>query len=117
MSADDILRKLPSGGFLKIAAEKAAPLSREKRAALIRKGNELYNKGDLALAQRIFVTTKYSDGLIRMGDRFLKGGKPLDALKMYWLAPAPDKTAAVVEQIAQVMKHWLAEGKTELHEQ
>ena len=117
MSADDILKKLPSGGFLKIAVDRSAPLPREKRAALIRKGNELYNKGDLALAQRIFVTTKYSDGLIRMGDRYLKSGKPLDALKMYWLAPAPDKRAAVVEQIAQVMKHWLAEGKTELHEQ
>jgi hypothetical protein len=117
MSADDILKKLPSGGFLKIASERAAPLTREKRAALIRRGNELYNKGDIALAQRIFVTTKYSDGLIRVGDRYLKGGKPLDALKMYWLAPAPDKTAAVVEQIAQVMKHWLAEGKTESHEQ
>jgi hypothetical protein len=117
MSADDILKKLPSGGFLKIASERAAPISREKRAALIRKGNELYNKGDLALAQRIFVTTKYSDGLIRVGDSYLKGGKPLDALKMYWLAPAPDKTAAVVEQIAQVMKHWLAEGKTGSHEQ
>ncbi len=117
MSADDILRKLPSGGFLKISAERAAPLTREKRAALIRKGNELYNKGDLALAQRIFVTTKYSDGLIRVGDRYMKGGKPLDALKMYWLAPAPDKKAAVVEQIARVMSHWLADGKSGSHEQ
>ena len=117
MSAQDILKKLPSGGFLKIPAESAAPLAREKRAALIRKGNELYNRGELALAQRIFVTTKYSDGLIRIGDKYLKGGKPLEALRLYWLAPAPDRTAAVVEQIAQVMKHWLAEGKTEVHEQ
>jgi hypothetical protein len=117
MSAQDILKKLPSGGFLKISAERTAPLSREKRAALIRKGNELYNKGELALAQRIFVTTKYSDGLIRIGDSYMKGGKPLEALRLYWLAPAPDRTAAVVEQIANVMKHWLAEGKTESHEQ
>ena len=117
MSTKDILKKLPSGGLLKISAERSAPITREKRAALIRKGNELYNKGELALAQRIFVTTKYSDGLIRIGDRYLKGGKPLEALRLYWLAPAPDRTAAVVEQIAQVMKHWLAEGKTELHEQ
>ena len=117
MSADDILKKLPSGSFLKVAADKAPPLPREKRAALIRKGNELYNKGDVALAQKIFITTKYSDGLIRVGDRYLKGGKPLEALKMYWLAPAPDKKAAIVEQIAQVMKHWLAEGKTQIDEQ
>ncbi len=112
MSAQDILKMLPSGGFLKTTAESAAPLTREKRAALIRKGNELFNKGELSLAQRIFITTKYSDGLIRIGDEYLKGGKPLEALRLYWLAPAPDRTAAVVEQIAQVMKHWLAEGKT-----
>jgi hypothetical protein len=117
MSVDDILKKLPSGGFLKIGMERTAPLPREKRAALIRKGNELYNKGELALAQRIFVTTKYSDGLIRVGDRYLKEGKPLDALRLYWVAPAADRTAAVVEKIALVMKHWLAEGNTELHEQ
>jgi hypothetical protein len=117
MSAQDILKMLPSGGLLKVSGESSAPLTREKRAALIRKGNELYNRGQHALAQRIFVTTKYSDGLIRMGDRHLKGGQPLEALKLYWLAPAPDRAAAVVEQIAQVMKHWLAEGKTGSHEQ
>ena len=117
MSVDDILKKLPSGGFLKVGGERIAPLPREKRAALIRKGNELYNKGELALAQRIFITTKYSDGLIRVGDRFVKEGKPLEALRLYWVAPAPDRTAAVVEKIAQVVKHWLAEGKVELHEQ
>jgi hypothetical protein len=117
MSTPDILKKLPSGGFLKIGVEHAAPLPREKRAALIRKGNELYNRGELALAQRIFLTTEYSDGLIRVGDRYLKEGKPLEALKLYWVAPAADRTAAVVEKIAQVVKHWLAEGKTELHEQ
>jgi hypothetical protein len=117
MSTHDILKKLPSGGFLKIGVENTVSLPREKRAALIRKGNELYNKGELALAQRIFVTTRYSDGLIRVGDRYLKEGKPLEALRLYWAAPAPDRTAAVVEKIAQVMKHWLAEGKTESHEQ
>lgn len=117
MSAQDILKKLPSGGFLKTNAGRKAPLARDKRAALIRKGNELYNKGEIALAQRIFVTTSYSDGLIRIGDRFLKGGQPLEALKMYLLAPAPDKTEVVIGQIAQVMHHWLAEGKTEVHEQ
>ena len=112
MNTHDILKKLPSGGFLKIAGDSTAPLAREKRAALIRKGNELFNRGEFSLAQRIFITTKYTDGLIRMGDHYIKGGKPLEALRLYWLAPAPDKTAVIVEKIAQVMKHWLAEGKT-----
>jgi hypothetical protein len=113
MNSHDILKKLPSGGFLKTTAESPAQLNGEKRAALIRKGNELFNKGEFGLAQRIFMTTRYSDGLIRVGDRYVKDGRPLEALQAYWLAPAPDKTNALVEKIAQVMKQWLAEGKTE----
>jgi hypothetical protein len=41
----------------------------------------------------------------------VKGGKPLEALRAYWIAPAPDKAAVLVEKIAQVMKQWLAEEK------
>ena len=112
MSTQDILKKLPSGGFIKTSADASTPIPREKRAALIRRGNELFNKGEIALAQRIFVTTRYSDGLIRLGDHYVKGGRPLEALRAYWIAPAPDKAAVLVEKIAQVMKQWLAEGKT-----
>ena len=112
MNTQDILKKLPSGGFLKISEGKTAPLAREKRAALIRKGNELFNKGEYGLAQRIFITTKYSDGLIRLGDAYVKGGRPLEALRLYYFAPAPDKREAIVEKIALVMKQWLAEGIT-----
>jgi hypothetical protein len=111
MSAQDILKKLPPGGFLKTTRETNARISKEQRAALIRRGNELFNKGDLDLAQRIFITTKYSDGLIRIGDRLADGGKPLEALRVYWLAPAPEKVAVLIERIAKVMKQWLAEGK------
>lgn len=112
MSAQDILKKLPSGGFLKTTRGASARISKEQRVALIRRGNELFNKGDFRLAEKIFVTTRYSDGLIRVGDRYRKEGQPLKALQAYWLAPAPDKSAALVEQIAQVMKQWLSEENT-----
>jgi hypothetical protein len=111
MSAQDILKKLPPGGFFKTTQEKSARISKEQRAALIRRGNELFNKGDFGLAQRIFITTKYSDGLIRIGDWYADGGKPLEALRAYWLAPCPEKAAVLIERIAKVMKQWLSEGK------
>jgi hypothetical protein len=111
MSAQDLLKKLPPGGFLKTTQETSARISKEQRAALIRKGNELFNKGDFILAQKIFMTTKYSDGLIRIGDHFAEGGKPLEALRAYWLAPCPEKAAVLIERIAKVMKQWLTEGK------
>ena len=109
MSAQDILKKLPVG-FLKTGGENAR-ISREQRAALIRRGNELFNKGDFSLAQRIFITTNYSDGLIRIGDHFAEGGKPLEALRAYWLAPCPEKVAVLIERVAKVMKQWLKEEK------
>lgn len=111
MSAQDILKKLPPSGFLKVSRETPAPMKKEQRAALIRKGNELFNKGDFNLAQRIFLTTKYSDGLIRIGDRYAEGGKPLEALRLYWAAPSPEKAAMIVERIAKVMHEWLQEEK------
>jgi hypothetical protein len=109
MSAQDILKKLPPG-FLKTNEENAR-ITKEQRAALIRRGNELFNRGNVSLAQKIFITTKYSDGLIRIGDHFADGGKPLEALRAYWLAPCPEKTAVLIERITKVMKQWLREGK------
>ncbi|HVP18679.1 MAG TPA: hypothetical protein VMU36_06750 [Spirochaetia bacterium] len=111
MSAQDILKKLPPGGFLKTTQGSNARISKEQRAALIRRGNELFNKGEFGLAQRIFITTKYSDGLIRIGDHFAEGGKPLEALRAYWVAPCPEKAAVLIERIAKVMKEWLSEER------
>ncbi len=111
MSAQDILKKLPLRGFLKTTQDTNARVTKEQRAALIRRGNELFNKGDFRLAERIFITTKYSDGLIRIGDHFADGGRPLEALRAYWLAPCPEKKAVLIERIAKVMKQWLSEEK------
>jgi len=112
MSTQDILKKLPSGGLVKTTSAASSPLTSEKRAALIRKGNELFNKGEYDLAERIFATTGYSDGLRRIGDHLMDRGRILDALRVYWVAPAPDRTEALAERVAQVMRHWLSEGKT-----
>jgi hypothetical protein len=111
MSTEDILKKLPSSGFLKVTQEKSAQLSSGKRAVLIRKGNEVFNRGETELARRIFLTTRYSDGLIRIGDRLVKAGKPLEALAAYWVAPCPEKAEAIVSRISGVVRQWLKEGK------
>ena len=101
---------LPPGALLKIPVDPPARPTGEKRAALVRKGNELFNKGEIDLAKRIFLTTRYSDGLIRIGDHYSRAGMPLEALRAYWLAPCPEKAAVLIERISQVMKQWLAEG-------
>ncbi len=111
MATHEILTKLPKSGFLKIAEESRAPLAQDKRAALIRKGNELFNEGNYDLARRIFITTRYTDGLIRLGDLYLKRKKHLLALQIYWLAPCPQKVEFLVERMASVMSKWLSEER------
>ncbi|GHT92420.1 hypothetical protein FACS1894140_4420 [Spirochaetia bacterium] len=74
------------------------------KAALNRKGNVLYNSGDTEGARRIFVTTGYSDGLSRIGDRYKSAGRPLDALRMYWIAPDHTKSEPMIMQLVDLLK-------------
>ena len=39
-----------------------------QKVILNRKGNVLFNSGDIEGARRIFMTTGYTDGLVRIGD-------------------------------------------------
>ncbi len=111
MGTAEILKKLPRSGFLKIASDQQVSLAQDKRAALIRRGNELFNAGKYDLARRIFITTKYTDGLIRLGDLYYKRKKHLLALQIYWLAPCPEKVQFLVEKYASVVSKWLMDGK------
>lgn len=94
-----------SEGFLKTSD--TPELDRGQRSALIRKGNELYNSNNLQAAKRIFITTRYSDGLIRLGDYYQKQKQPLEAFRMYWLAGETRRKEEMVEQMALVVRHWL----------
>ena len=84
-----------------------------QKAALNRKGNILYNSGDIEGARRIFITTGYSDGLVRIGDYYNAKGKPLDALKMYWIAPDHIKAEPIIMQLSSVIHNLVHdEGET-----
>jgi hypothetical protein len=72
--------------------------------ALNRRGNELINRGDIESARRIFQTTGYSDGLVRIGDKYLASGRSIDALKMYWIAPDRKKAEAIIANLSEVIR-------------
>jgi len=78
-----------------------------QKAALNRKGNVLYNSGDVEGARRIFLTTGYSDGLVRIGDYYKSEGRPLDALKMYWIAPDRNKAEPIISQLSVLIKNMI----------
>ena len=109
-SKEDLLSRLPREGFLKITESRTADLQEDQRVALIRKGNALFNEKKYDLAKKVFLTTGYADGLIRLGDMYLKENKPLEALRMYWLAPENKKVGALVERASEVLRQWLKES-------
>ncbi len=107
MKTDEALKRIPKEGFLKIGKLKPPELQPQQKTALNRKGNELFNSGNLDQARKIFITTGYTDGLIRLGDIYKKEGRILDALKMYWAAPAPKKVEQLIERAVVILRSWL----------
>jgi hypothetical protein len=75
-----------------------------QKAALNRKGNMLYNSGDVEEARRIFMTTGYSDGLSRIGDYYKSENRLIEALHMYWLAPDKTKSEPIMTQLAAMIQ-------------
>ena len=100
----------PSPGFIKVGSDNLPQLSTQQRAALIRKGNELYNQGKLVDAQRVFITARYSDGLVRLGEHYHKNKKPLEAFRMFWQAGDSSRSEVMIEKMAGVIRHWLQES-------
>jgi hypothetical protein len=100
----------PAPGFVKVSEDRRPKLSSQQRSALIRKGNEFYNRGNLAEAKRIFLTAHYSDGLIRIGDYYKGKNKPLEAFRMYWQAGDSSRSQPMIEKMAGVVRHWLIES-------
>jgi hypothetical protein len=92
-----------------IKTTKAPPIDGSQKAALNRKGNVLYNSGDIEGARRIFLTTGYSDGLSRIGDYYKSQGRLLDALRMYWIAPDKTKTDPIIMQLSGLLQDFIHE--------
>ena len=80
-----------------------------QKAALNRKGNILFNSGDIEGARRIFQTTGYSDGLSRVGDYYKSQNRLIDALQMYWIAPDRTKYEPIIMQLAGVLQNLINE--------
>ncbi len=111
-NAVDIIKSHRSqGGFIKTSDSPLQALSSEQKVLLNRKGNMLFNEGDYAGAQRLFITTGYSDGLSRIGDRYKKDGDDLTALRFYFLSHSTSKSEPIIENIAKVISKILNDNE------
>ena len=90
-------------GFIKVTDAPVTGLTSEQKAILNRKGNVLFNQGDVNSARRLFITTGYSDGLTRVGDYYAQQNKELQALKLYWLAHNKRKSEPIIQKMATLI--------------
>jgi hypothetical protein len=80
-------------------------MDEKERAALIRKGNEFFNDGKIDDASKIFIATKYRDGLTRVGDYFFFDKRmPLFAFKYYKLAERKDRVDDIFMRMMTAFK-------------
>ncbi len=94
-------------GFIKVTDQPVGTLSPQQRVMLNRKANELFNQGKYDMAERIFITTGYSDGLTRCGDKYAEKKEYLKALRLYLLAHNKRKSDPVIEKISGVISAML----------
>lgn len=99
--------KQGSQGFIKVTDGPVQTLSSQQKVVLNRKGNVLFNNGDIEQARRIFSATGYSDGLTRVGDVYMKQQESLKALKQYLLAKNKNKAENIYENMAQAVSSML----------
>lgn len=72
----------------------------KERVELIRKGNMLFNQGEIEQATVIFLKTKYLDGITRVADHYFYDKKrPLEALKYYRAVNRQDKVNEIYERM------------------
>ncbi len=87
-------------------------MDKKERAALIRKGNEHFNKGEINAAMKIFIRTDYKDGLIRLGDYYYYDKKqPLLAFKFYKKANMHEKVNEIFTRMIYALSKWIGEDK------
>jgi len=90
--------------FIKVTENALTPLSSEQKVVLNRRGNQLFNEGFISEAQRIFITTGYSDGLTRVGDYYAAQKNTLEALRMYCLAKNKRKSEPIIDSFVQLIR-------------
>ena len=78
------------------------------RPKLIRKGNELFNKGEMENAAKIFWIADYRDGLIRVGEYLLyQEKKPFQALLYFKKAKCQKKIDEILGRMFWGLEKWL----------
>ncbi|MCL2520341.1 MAG: hypothetical protein FWE37_04995 [Spirochaetaceae bacterium] len=106
----DLLQKLPKEGFIKIGVpDKAPDVSAGDKVALLRKGNILFNEGNIELASKIFLNLNYTDGIVRVGDYYYNKHEYIKAINLFKAAKDEGRVSKTAKKMADVLSGLLAE--------
>lgn len=94
-------------GFIRESRPQGLNLTGQQKAALLRKGNELFNQGKIEESRKIFVTLGYTDGMIRVGKYYYSKKRFAEALKMFASAPDLASIKAMAPTMAKILRVWL----------
>jgi len=87
-------------------------MDKEEKVALVRKGNECFNKGDITEAIKFFVKAGYRDGIMRVADHYYYDNKrPLVALKFYRMINRQDRIDEINARMMFALGKWLKPSK------
>lgn len=87
-------------------------MDKKERVILIRRGNELFNKGDFKNALKIFLAVNYQDGIVRVADHlYYEEENKIGAIKLYKKAGYTKRIEEFAEKAAVTIQAWLAEDK------
>jgi len=87
-------------------------MENKERIALIRKGNEYFNNGEIDKAITIFVKTGYKDGLVRIGDFYYYDKRmPLIAFRFYKMANMQNKVNEIFERMIFALSKLIGEDR------
>ncbi len=88
------------------------------RAALIRRGNELFNGGDFKNALKVYLATDYRDGIIRVADHlYFDEKKQVAAVKLYKRAGHQKVIDDFAQKAAAVVHMLLMEDRRDREEE
>ncbi len=99
----EIAKRQNGAGFIKVTDTPVSGLTSQQKVILNRKANALFNEGKTDMAERIYITTGYSDGLTRCGDVWAQKKEYLKALRLYLLAHNKRKSEPIIEKMSKIV--------------
>ena len=100
------VESIPKQTFYRLPSPDRSLLGSEK-ILLTRKANELFHLGQIARAEKIYLTVGYSAGLHKLGEYYFQKNDFLRAYLFFRAADDSQRAEALTERFIVVIRKWL----------